>query len=201
MFAVACCSRRNSKRISEKAVKIVYSVNDTILYGSHGVCRITGIEEKNFSGNLVKYYVLCPVYSENSTIYVPVDNEKLAGKMRRVLTPEEIYQIIRVMPQEESFWIEEENERKEKYKEILARGDRLELVKMIKALYYHQQEQHAKGRRLHTADEHFFREAEKLLYDEFALVLHIKPEQVLPFIMEQVEIQEKERECDAQQSE
>ena len=72
---------------------------------------------------------------------------------------------------------------------------------MIKALYYHQQEQHAKGRRLHTADEHFFREAEKLLYDEFALVLHIKPEQVLPFIMEQVEIQEKERECDAQQSE
>ena len=179
----------------------MYSVNDTILYGSHGVCRITGIEEKNFSGNLVKYYVLCPVYSENSTIYVPVDNEKLAGKMRRVLTPEEIYQIIRVMPQEESFWIEEENERKEKYKEILARGDRLELVKMIKALYYHQQEQHAKGRRLHTADEHFFREAEKLLYDEFALVLHIKPEQVLPFIMEQVEIQEKERECDAQQSE
>lgn len=177
----------------------MYSVNDTILYGSHGVCRVAGIETKDFGGNLAEYYVLRPVYSENSTIYVPVSNEKLAGKMRRVLTSGEIDQIIRAMPYEESAWVEDESERKEKYKEILAQGDRMELVKMIKALYYHQREQQAKGRRLHTADEHFFKEAEKLLYDEFALVLHIKPEQVLPFIMEQVELQEKER-SDTQQS-
>ena len=38
------------------------------------------------------------------------------------------------------------------------------------------------------------KDAEKLLYDEFAHVLSISPEQVLPFIMEQVELEEKRRE-------
>ena len=84
----------------------MYNVNDTILYGSHGVCKIVGIEEKDFSGNRENYYVLQPVYSENSTIYVPCSNKKLADKMRRVLTPQEIYQIIRAMPYEDTDWIE-----------------------------------------------------------------------------------------------
>ena len=30
-----------------------------------------------------------------------------------------------------------------------------------------------------------------MLYDEFALVLHIEPNQVLPFIQEQIEVEER----------
>ena len=70
-------------------------------------------------------------------------------------------------------------------------GDRMSLIKMIKALYFHQQKQQEKGKRLRASDERFFTEAERILYDEFALVLNIEPEQVLPFIMEQVQISEK----------
>ena len=89
-------------------------------------------------------------------------------------------------------WIENENQRKEAYREIIARGDRTELVKMIKTLYLHQQQRQAIGKKLHIADERFFKEAEKMLYDEFALVLNIKQEEVLPFILEQIELNEKE---------
>ena len=140
----------------------------------------------------MRYYVLKPVYNSNSTVYVPVDNETLTAKMRRVLSAAEIYEIIRAIPSESSMWIEDENERKEKYREILQRGDRMELVRIIKALYHHQQAQRAKGKHLHTADEHFFKEAEKMLYDEFALVLQIRPDQVVPFILQQVELAEKQ---------
>lgn len=42
------------------------------------------------------------------------------------------------------------------------------------------------------SDEHFFKEAERILYEEFALVLKIRPEQVLPFILEQIGIDAKE---------
>lgn len=62
---------------------------------------------------------------------------------------------------------------------------------MIKALYGRQQRRQAQGRRLRVTDERFLKEAERVLYDEFALVLNIRQEQVLPFILEQIEVSEK----------
>ena len=62
---------------------------------------------------------------------------------------------------------------------------------MIKALYHHQQVRQAQGKKLHVSDERFLKEAERTLYDEFALVLHISQEQVLPFILDQIEVTEK----------
>ncbi len=64
---------------------------------------------------------------------------------------------------------------------------------MIKALHFHQQEQQKKGRRLHISDERFMKEAEKMLYEEFAYVLNIRKEEVLPFILQQVQVAEKMR--------
>lgn len=170
----------------------MFCKNDTILYGAQGVCRIEAIVEESFGSSPVKYYVLKPVYNENSTIYVPVENAELTSKMRRILSPEEIFVLIQSMPYEDSIWIENENERKEKYKGIIAQGDRVELVKMIKTLYLHQQERKAIGKKLHISDERFFKEAEKMLYDEFALVLNIEQDEVLPFILEQIQLREKE---------
>ncbi|WP_040197362.1 CarD family transcriptional regulator [Candidatus Soleaferrea massiliensis] len=166
----------------------MYEINDTVLYGGHGVCRIVEIEERDLCGNRMEYYILKPVYDEKSTVFVPVHNEALTTKMRRILSVDEIYALIASMPNEDSKWIENENERKEKYREIISCGDRIQLIRAIKALYQHQQEQQARGRKLHLADERFFKEAEKMLYDEFALVLHIKPEQVFPFIQEQIHV-------------
>ena len=170
----------------------MYAVNDTILYGLNGACIITDIAKRNISGSIIEYYVLQPVYNNASTIYVPMKNEKLTAKMRRVLSAEEIHGLIQAMPDEDSLWIENENDRKEAYREILSAGDRMKLVRLIKALYLHQEKLQGIGRRLHMSDERFLKDAERLLYDEFALVLNIKPEQVLPFILEQIDVEEKQ---------
>ena len=50
------------------------------------------------------------------------------------------------------------------------------------------EEQAAKGKKLYKNDEKVMKEAEKMLYEEFAHVLDIRPDQVLPFIMQQVEV-------------
>ena len=171
----------------------MFQINDTVLYGSDGVCKITGMMDKEFGGKRSTYYVLKPVYN-SATIYVPTDNQALLGKMRRVLSPEEISHLIESMPDEAVIWYEDETERKEKFKEILLRGDRVELVKIIKALYQHQMKQQEKGKRLHVADERIFKEAERMLYDEFALVLNLEPDQVLGFIMDKIKVEEKPRE-------
>ena len=171
----------------------MYQKNDIVMYNTQGVCKITDIIMKDFGGEQIQYYVLKPVASETAVIYIPVDNEQLTGKMCHVLTADEIYEIIRSLTQEESTWIENEQERKEEYKRIMAQGDRKALITMIKTLYLHKQNLKLQGRKLHVADERFFKEAEKILYDEFALVLHIDAEQVVPFIMEQIENAEAEQ--------
>lgn len=166
----------------------MYAVNDTILYGAQGVCKIVEIRKETVGGATNEYYILKPVDTTRSTIYVPMNNEALVQKMRPILTADEIHAIIRSMPDAEALWIENEHQRKETYQELIKTGDPLALVQMIKALHFQQQRQQEKGRKLHTADQHFFRMAEKLLYEEFAVALDIQPEQVLPLIAAEIEL-------------
>lgn len=171
---------------------MMFQKGDLVSYGMDGIYRIEKIARMCFYGASEDYFVLRSNGNPDSTIFVPVNNENLKKKMRRILSPDEIYALIHAMPEQKSIWIEDENERKEKYREILARGDRSELVRVIKTLYLHRQKQNESGKKLHLSDEHFFKEAERILYEEFALVLKIRPEQVLPFILEQIGIDAKE---------
>lgn len=163
------------------------SIHDVVLYGTEGACEVTGITQKNLGAGMMEYYVLRPVYRREATVFVPTGNKTLIARMRRLLSAEEIEEIIREMPGEDSIWIQNEAERKARYREILAEGDSRKLVRLIKTLYLHQKQQLAGGRKLHLADERAFKEAERLLYDQFALALHIKPDQVLPYIIERIE--------------
>ena len=151
----------------------MFQVNDVIIYGTQGVCKITGTEEKALSGTKKTYFVLKPVSDHGATIFVPTDNVLALKKMRPLLTKEEIDQLIDSMPGENGEWITNENERREHYKSILAKGDHLELIKMIKAIYAHKKQREAEGKRLHMSDERFFKDAEQILYHEFQYVLDL----------------------------
>lgn len=164
----------------------MFNINDTILYGSHGICKIEDITEQKFGKEKDLYYVLHPVNNLSSTIYVPVNNDKLTAKMRHILSEEEINDLITAMPDETTQWIENKSERSERFKSILLSGDRREIIKLIKTIYNHKEELKTIGKKLHASDEQFFREAEKILYDEFSLVLNIRYDQVLPFIIKKI---------------
>lgn len=165
----------------------MFKINDTILYSAEGVCKIEDITEKSFGGKSMEYYVLKPIYKDNSTVFVPVASEKLVSKMRPVLSPEEIMDIIKSMPDESTLWIDDENTRKAEYKKIITNNNPREIIQLIKTLYIKQKEQQSKGKKVHLCDERFLKDAEEVLYNEFALVLNIKPDKVLPFIIEHIE--------------
>lgn len=171
-----------------------FNINDTVLYCAHGVCKISEITAKRFNGRTIEYYVLKPVYNDSSTIFVPTDNDALTDKMHRILSADEIYSLIKSMPDEEQIWIEDERERRDRYKEILSGSDRTELIRLIKTLHLRQQARSGRKKRLHMADEKFLKDAEKLLHEEFAHVLSIRCEQVLPFILKQIEVDERSNE-------
>lgn len=164
----------------------MYKINDTIMYGSQGACKIIAIEQKKICSKTCDYYVLQPTDGSKCTIYAPVGNEEIEKKMRRLLSAEEIYDIIDSMPDAECIWIDDEKQRKERYKKFIADGDRTQLVRMIKEIYIHKQELKSMRKKLHVSDEKFFKEAEKMLYNEFAAVLNIKPNEVLSFITDKI---------------
>ena len=138
------------------------------------------------------YYILKPVNDPNFTIYVPTDNEALTSQMREILTADEIISLIKSMPDENMEWIDDNKRRSECFKNIFSSGSRSDLIKMAKVIYNRKMEQTAAGKKLYAADENAMKKAEKILFDEFATVLDIKQEDVLPFIIGQLECGEKE---------
>ena len=166
----------------------MFQINDVIIYGNQGVCRITGAEEKCVNGKKRTYFVLKPVEDKGATIFAPTDNELVLRKMRRLLTKAEIHQLIDSMESENAPWEENENLRKEQFKAILTKGDHLELIQMIKAVYAHKKAREAEGKRLHMADERFFKDAEQILYNEFQYVLDLKDrEELMQYIVARLE--------------
>lgn len=166
----------------------MFQINDVIIYGTQGVCQIADIQEKNVSGVTKMYFVIKPVHDSGSTIFAPTDNAHVLKKMRRLLTEDEIHGLIDSMSDENAAWIANDTERKEHYKRILAGGDHLELIQMIKAIYAHKKEREADGKRLHMADEHFFKEAEQILYNEFQYVLKLtSKEELMTYIVSRIQ--------------
>lgn len=149
----------------------MFQINDVIVYGAQGVCRIAGTEEKIISGKKKVYYVLHSVQDDSSVTYVPTDNPLVLQKMRKLLTREEIHSLIDSMSQQAPIWVESELQRKELFKAILVKGDHRELIGMLQSIYAHKQQREAHGKRLHMSDERFFKDAEQLLFHEFQYVL------------------------------
>lgn len=164
-----------------------FKINDIVQYGATGVCKITGIEKKVIMRQEKAYYVLQPMFSNNSVVYVPADNAALLAKMQRLLNADEIYTLIGSITEDEDIWIEDKQQRQAAYRALLQQGDRGEIIKMIKAMYLQEKRQQQKGKKLHLADEKLYKTAQKVLYDEFAFVLHMQPEEIVPLIVRELE--------------
>lgn len=162
----------------------MFEVGNTILYGNEGACLIQDIIEKDFGGTSGEYYVLEPIYQRSSKVFVPLDNEKLLKKMRKMLSTEELMRAIREVPNAPSLWIDDESERKAAYKEILSRAECAELMQLVKTLYNKREELQENGKKMHVSDCKFLKMAEKMVNDECALILRIDPEQVPSHINE-----------------
>ena len=165
----------------------MFQINDVVVYGAAGVCRITGTEEKKLDGETKRYFVLKPKDDGGTTLFVPTWNEKALGKMRKVMTREDVDALIDSLPGREPIWVENEGSRKEAYTKILASGDQAAVASMLRALYFHKKEREAQGKRLHMADERFMKDAELLLYNEWQYVLNVDKAGLMDYIYERIE--------------
>lgn len=161
----------------------MFQIGDQVVYGIHGVCRILDLEERRIDRKSVKYFALEPLDQPGARFYVPSENPAALAKLRRIISREELETLLGSAQIRENCWISDENQRKQRYRELINSGDRVALLRMIHTLHQHKTEQAAAGRKFHLCDDNFLRDAEKLLNAEFSLVLGIQPSEVGEYIL------------------
>ncbi len=158
------------------------NINDIVIHNRDGVCRITGTTEMTVPDQRLpeQYYVLVPEYDQDTKIYVPVTTA--SQKIRPLLSESEVKELISEIPSLDLAWIENEKQRQQTYLQVIADGDHKELLKIIGALYQNRREKEHRGRKFHSSDERLLHDAQKVIFQEFAFVLHIKPNEVNAYI-------------------
>lgn len=162
-----------------------FNVNEYVVYGANEICKIENKVKRCFDGVNERYYFkLTPVYSKGSVFYIPTDD--CDGKVRRLLTKEEIYTLIDEMPNIQTHWCEDKNKRKNEFFSVLRGSNYRQLIAMIRTLYLQRKEKNSVGKKLSASDERAMQEAEKLIHHEFAFVLGIDENDVDKFIESRV---------------
>ncbi len=165
-----------------------YNIGDTVLYGTDGVCRIAEVSEQKVGKETLSYYILKPIYDDKATIYVPAQNERLLGKMKGILSEDEICDAIEKACGAKDDWIFDDARRGEEFRKIVDSGDIAQITRLIRMIYKRRAEVTLRGKKLRVSDERTLKECEKILFDEFALVLGMKRNQVQRFLMDKFEI-------------
>ena len=165
----------------------MYQPGDRVVYGIHGVCNILDLELRTIDRKKVEYFVLSPMDQPEARFYVPTQNKAALSKLRPLVNSDQLKEILHGRGLEVASWIQDENHRKQKYRELINRADVAELVCMVRDLHVHRQKQLEQGRKFHLCDENFLRDAEKLLCSEFSLVLNIPQSEVKSYIHNAIE--------------
>lgn len=161
----------------------MFKISDYVCYGTTGVCQITETKKERVSGVTKEYYILKPVFNENSAVYVPMDNTTLVEKMRPVLSATEIKKLITNAKKRNDEWITNDFQRAEQFKETLKSGDRADIIEIIRMIYRRQKELILRGKHLHVADERTRRDAQTPICSEIAFVKEITPDEALELIL------------------
>ncbi len=161
-----------------------FDIGEYISYGINGMCNIEDIRPMQLSQSVEKmmYYILRPESNPKSTIFVPVNNQKLVSKMRELMTKDEINAMLVRMKDRTLEWEKDVRFRTESFHEILSNGVNQDLILMIRCLHRKRQELVQLGKKLPARDSNTLKTAERLVEEEFAHVLHIKCEEVSDYI-------------------
>lgn len=162
----------------------MFKINDYVVYGSNGVCKVTDIEQVTLRKEELEYYILSPVYNDKMTIKIPVNNKKIS--MRDLMTKAEIMNLIKEFSKNETVEIEDSRKRIEEYKAIIKRGNAEELIKVINSIRLEESEKNLLGKKLNKTDEDIMVSARKQLYQEIAIVLDIKVDEVQDYIVNNI---------------
>lgn len=160
----------------------MYQTGDLVQYGGTGVCRISEIKSQSFlEGEERLYYVMRPLY-KSCVISVPVDSEKVF--IRPIITRDEADRLICLIPGLDcpAYHCRASRELAEHYDSKLKSHDCRDWMELAISIYAKKKALLSQKRKFGSVDERFLKQAEELLFGEFAAALEIPKDQVRGYI-------------------
>ena len=141
----------------------MYHIDELVMYGGTGVCRVADIGHPDFVPDEDRlYYFLDPVY-QNGIIYAPTDNDRVF--MRPVLSAEEVQALIEEIPGL-----------------AVVSHSCIDMLQMAKSIYLKMLDALSHNKKLGQIDKRFMKRAEDLLYGEFAVALNKSRDDVEEYV-------------------
>lgn len=171
-----------------------FIIGENVVYGSNGVCTVEDISVQRLSPDLPseEYYILKPVNNPSSKVFVPRANQQLCARMRAIMTKAEIDAVIASVCGCEMEWIEDRKLRSAEYRAILSRGDRRELILLIRCILLRIHTLAENKKKISSSDGDILQSAERAIREEFSFGLGIPASEVPAYIRRGLGVAEAE---------
>ncbi len=132
--AKAAATKASAKpKKSDSKVKMAFSTSDYVVYPTHGVGKITGVEEQEISGIKLELFVI-DFAQDKMTLRVPVAKAKSSG-MRRLSTAKEMDQALTTLKGrarvKRTMW----SRRAQEYEAKINSGDPISIAEVVRDLH------------------------------------------------------------------
>lgn len=173
----------------------MYKVDDIIMYSKVGVCRVADVGKLDdpYVDPEKDYYTLEPLF-EPFIVHIPVDTDL---PMREVMTKKEAEAFIKEIPNIKLGNAKQKSsDMKNAFNERLDTQRVEDLITVVKTFDKKNKDATHDGKMLSTTDQNYMKQAEKLLFGEFAVALGIEYDQVKGYIEKKLaKIEEKAKEA------
>ncbi|HIX72287.1 MAG: CarD family transcriptional regulator [Clostridiales bacterium] len=164
----------------------MFEKGEFIIYGSNGVCEVQDyMSPAEEEGRI--YYVLAPMRSRGSTIFSPVDNQKVL--MRKVMTKDEAKEFIAEIPAYDDMEIRESRTQEQQYRQVMQSGSSADSLRLLKALYKRKKKREAAGRRITAVDEKYLSMARDSLVNELSVALEMNVDDVDRILADRMQLE------------
>ena len=160
----------------------MFGKGEIVFYENKGVCEVMDVITMNHQG-IPKdklFYVLHPYFTKDDKIFTPIDNDKII--MRKLITKEEVDQLVGEISEIEELKIDNEKMREETYKECIRSCECKQWVRIIKTLKKRRNRRIQEGKKTTASDDRYLKLAENNLYSEISVRLGVSRLDVAGFL-------------------
>lgn len=164
----------------DENMKTLFKTKQQVVYPTQGVGLVQKIEEKEFKGKTVLYYV---IYLEVSdmTVMVPVDKAEELG-LRAIVSPQESKKALEIISREYEPVSSDWKMRYQMNVDLLKKGKVTDIATVVTALYHR-----SKIKELPILERKLYDSALKLLIDEISFSLEKSKEEAEQLIFSRLE--------------
>jgi CarD family transcriptional regulator len=162
----------------------MFKLGDKVIDKSGKIFEVQSIEDKDFGAGPEPYFVLKPFFSYDFNpgylAFIPVSRAETL--LRPIMNKEEALQLIDSFPTLETYPDASPRERKVYFTKVVASGDRLDVLRVIKTLSEYREERLRENKPFSDFDKRLLQNLTSLLNHEISLALEIPLSEVSYFI-------------------